>query len=140
MPQKIPLYKTGMVFGVFDGLHEGHQHLLHQAQSRCERLIVVVAHENVVKVIKGHLPRFSFQERAETLRSFNPHLEIILGDPVIETWSAFKTYQPDMVFLGYDQLRLAEKLKGMDVPFTFLDSHFPEKYKSSTINRKSSQK
>jgi len=140
MKQKILPYKTGMVFGVFDGLHEGHRHLLNQALSRSEKLVVVVAHENVVKAIKGHPPRFSFEERAEALHSFAPHLEVVLGDPVIETWSAFKTYQPDMVFLGYDQHLLAEKLKEMDIPFVFLESHQPEKYKSSIVNGKSSQK
>ena len=123
-----------MVFGVFDGLHEGHRYLLNQAQSRCERLIVVVAHEDVVKVIKGHSPRFSFQERTETLHSFNSHLEITMGDPVIETWSHLKTYRPDMVFLGYDQHLLAEKLKEMNIPFVFLKPHQPEKYKSSIIS------
>ena len=129
-----PLYKTGMVFGVFDGLHDGHRYLLSQAHSRSEKLVVVVAHEDGVKVIKGDSPRFSFRERAVALRSFDPHLEIILGDPVIETWSAFKTYQPDMVFLGYDQHLLAEKLKEMSTPFVFLESHQPEKYKSSIIH------
>lgn len=128
-------HKTGMVFGVFDGLHEGHHHLLRQAQIRCEKLVVVVAHENVVKAIKGHSPRFSIEERAQALGAFDSCLEIVLGDPVIETWSHLKTYRPDMVFLGYDQHLLGERLKELDIPCSFLDPHFPKKYKSSLLNR-----
>lgn len=124
-----------MVFGVFDGLHEGHQNFLTQAQNRCTKLIVVVAHEQVVQTIKGHLPQFSFEERAQAIRSFNPRLDIVSGDQKIETWSAFKTYQPDMIFLGYDQHRLAEKLKEMNTLFVFLDSHLPDTFKSSLLNK-----
>ncbi|MFZ2187662.1 MAG: adenylyltransferase/cytidyltransferase family protein [Candidatus Moraniibacteriota bacterium] len=134
MARKTPLYGTGMVFGVFDGLHAGHKNFLTQAQGRCKKLIVAAAHEQVVKTIKGHLPRFSFEKRAQALRSFNPDANIILGDPMIETWSALKTYRPDIVFLGYDQQLLAQKLKEMHIPFLFLDAHLPKKYKSSILH------
>lgn len=138
MPQKTPLYKTGMVFGVFDGLHEGHKHFLNQALKRCERLIVSVTHENVIQTLKGHAPRFSFEERALALSSFHPQLEIILGDPEIKTWSALYKYRPDIVFLGYDQHTLAEKLKSLNIPVAQLDPYLPEKYKSSLLYNRTS--
>jgi len=50
-------YNVGMVFGVFDGLHQGHKHFLQAAAKRCKQLIVVVTVPAVVSVLKKHKPR-----------------------------------------------------------------------------------
>ena len=123
-----------MVFGVFDGLHEGHHHFLTEAQRHCTRLIVVVAHPNIVRSLKQRLPLFSLTKRIETLRALSTSYEVIVGDTGIGTWSALKHFQPDIVLLGYDQERLGQELAKLDVPHTFLSSHYPEKFKSSLLN------
>jgi len=43
-----------MVFGVFDGLHEGHLFFLDEAQKYGDNLIIVVASDINVKNIKKH--------------------------------------------------------------------------------------
>ena len=48
--------KKGMVFGVFDGLHEGHKYLLTEAAKLCDELVVVVTLDEAVATLKGHLP------------------------------------------------------------------------------------
>ncbi len=46
----------GVVFGVFDGLHEGHKKFLTDAAARCVELIVVVAHPKAVLTLKKKYP------------------------------------------------------------------------------------
>lgn len=129
-------YAVGMVFGVFDGLHEGHRHFLLEALQYCQQLIVVVAHPDIVLALKQRLPMQPLEERIRAVSAFHPPLHVIAGDTAIGTWSALKQYQPDIVFLGYDQERLGQELKTLDIPSQFISSHYPEKFKSSLLNKK----
>lgn len=136
MSKIIPQYEIGMVFGVFDGFHPGHQHFLSEAAQRCQKLIVVVAHPNIVSALKNRTPRHSLAERIKAVKSHGLPWEVIAGDPKIGTWSALKKYQPDIVFLGYDQTTLGQELKKMDILHLFITAHHPGTYKSSLLNTK----
>ena len=133
MIQKNP-YKTGMVFGVFDGLHPGHQFFLSEAAKQCETLIVVVALDAVVTALKQHTPRYSFTERVSNIEQFNSALRVVPSDTAVRSWAVLKKHQPDIIFLGHDQTALAQALDDIAMPYTILDAHYPEKYKSSILH------
>lgn len=131
--------KTGMVFGVFDGLHEGHQFFLNSASDKCETLIVVVARDDASFALKGRKPKHGFDERVRALISFNPSFEVAQGDSVQGEWSALKTHTPNMVFLGHDQGAIASALEAMGVRFSFIEAHRPLEFKSSLLHHSDAQ-
>lgn len=127
--------KLGMVFGVFDGLHEGHQFFLNSASEQCETLIVVVAQDDTSFALKGRKPKHSFEERMRALRSLNSSWIVVAGDSIQGEWSALKTYTPDMVFLGHDQGAIADALEEIGIQFSFIEAHRPFEFKSSLLHR-----
>jgi cytidyltransferase-like protein len=131
--QKEKMVNRGMVFGVFDNFHKGHESFLTQAQEKCNELVVVVTQTEVVEFIKKRTPKHSFEDRMTSIKFFDPHIMIAPGDIVMGSWSVLKEHAPDMVFLGYDQHGIALELKKMNMPFTFLKSFEPQKYKSSLM-------
>lgn len=140
MTQKTPPYQTGVVFGVFDGLHDGHKYFLTEAARHCEKIIVVVTASEAVLHLKGHLPRYEYGERVAAIRAFNPKLKVVQGDRTLGKWTAIKKYAPEIVLLGHDQQAIAEELVKLHIRFIFLDSHHPEKHKSSIIHKQSPAK
>lgn len=128
-----------MVFGVFDGFHEGHQHFLREALARCQKLVVVVAHPQIVATLKQRTPLKSLRERLAAIQAFDPRVEATIGDTEIGTWSALKHFRPDVVLLGYDQERLGDELAKLGISCVSLSSHYPEKFKSSLLNQRSSE-
>jgi cytidyltransferase-like protein len=127
--------KRGMVFGVFDGLHEGHKYFLQEAHKQCDELVVVVTMPEMVEMIKKRQPKYSFEDRGAAIIEYFPNVKIIPSDTTLGAWTMFKTYTPDIVILGYDQHGIARELEKMNMPFVVLNSHFPEKYKSGILNK-----
>ena len=123
-----------MVFGVFDGLHEGHKDFLRQALRRCERLIVVLTVPEVVQDLKGKAPKYTYDERASALAAFNAELVVVPSHARLHSWEVLRTNRPDIVFLGYDQQAIAGELEKLGVRFEFLEAHRPDKFKSSLLN------
>ena len=99
-----------MVFGVFDGLHEGHKYFLNSA-SAYGKIIVVVARDTSVKNLKHKSPKFSEHERIAAIRNFMPDTTVILGDEQPGTYEVVKTHRPAMICLGYDQQVLGDDLQ-----------------------------
>ncbi|MES2014754.1 MAG: adenylyltransferase/cytidyltransferase family protein [Patescibacteria group bacterium] len=126
--------KVGMVFGVFDGLHQGHRYFLQSAAEQCEQLIVVVAHDETVRELKNRAPKFSLEERMTALRAFPLDMIVVAGDTVQGEWGVLKKYTPSMVFLGHDQTAIAKELTKMHTPFLYIDAHHPEEFKSSLLH------
>lgn len=131
--------KTGMVFGVFDGLHEGHQFFLNSASSKCEKLIVVVAQDDASLTLKGRKPKHGFDERVRALISHGASFEVVAGDSIQGEWSTLKTHTPDMIFLGHDQGAISDALRETGIEFSFIDSHYPEEFKSSLLHHPEAQ-
>ena len=126
--------KIGMVFGVFDGLHAGHQHFLKAAASKTEKLIVVVTRDDVSYNRKGFKPQRGELERVKALKSFDPSFTVVLGDLHDDDWHVVDEYDPERIFLGYDQGEIGEALRKMGIPYTFLDAYRATEFKSSIIN------
>jgi cytidyltransferase-like protein len=123
-----------IVFGVFDGLHEGHKSFLRQAASKCDQLTVVVTVPEIVQALKNRVPKYSYADRFAAIQAFDKELKVVPSDAVLGEWSVLENLRPDMVFLGYDQQAIATELEKLGVPFTFLTSHEPERYKSSILH------
>jgi cytidyltransferase-like protein len=128
------LPKAGIVFGVFDGLHDGHRYLITECAKHCETLVVVVTLDAVVSMLKNHPPKYSYEERVEAIRNFNPNLTIVPSDPTLGGWSILERHRPDIIFLGYDQDAIASEMKRLKRRFTFIDAHHPDTLHSSILN------
>lgn len=132
--------KTILLFGTFDGVHDGHRHFLSQARSLADRLVVAVAPDSVVEKLKGRLPRLNETNRAEALKNESLADDVLVGDAELGSYKIISTVKPDIVGLGYDQDELAKSLEEwarVNMPkleIVRLKSFNPEKFKSSKIN------
>ncbi len=101
-----------MVFGVFDGLHEGHKYFLNSALRQSQgKLIVVVARDTSVRNLKHKSPKFSEDERMSAIRDLFPDFLVILGDEQQGSYDVVKTHRPGMICLGHDQEELGKDLQ-----------------------------
>ncbi|MDD4358309.1 MAG: FAD synthase [Candidatus Pacebacteria bacterium] len=129
---------TGILFGTFDILHKGHLNLFKQAREKCNYLIVVIARDETVRKVKNRYPVNSEKRRKEAVKSSLLADKVILGS-LKNKFAAIKRYNPDIIFLGYDQIaftyKLKEELRKMDIDpkIIRLKSFKPEKYKTSLI-------
>lgn len=103
--------KTVLVFGTFDGLHEGHRFLLAQARQLGNRLIASVATDEVVEKLKGYAPKHHLEERLKALEAGEFVDLAVAGDSELGGWRALARWKPDIVALGYDQTLLEQKLR-----------------------------
>jgi len=122
-----------MVFGVFDIFHPGHIYFLTEASTRCEHLTVVVARSEVVELLKKRVPRNLLEDRIEKIRAHNSNYNVIEGDETLGEWAVLRDNPSDIIFLGYDQQGIARELDRIGVEYEFIESHHPDKYKSSLL-------
>lgn len=135
--------KKVVIFGVFDGIHEGHLFLIKEAKKQGGHLVAIVARDSIIKELKGKLPKYNEEERIKKLLLVNDIDLVLLGDPKIETYNVLKEVKPDIIFLGYDQKELYDNLnkimKRGDLPEMEIlqgKSYNPEIYHSSILNKK----
>lgn len=100
-----------MVFGTFDGIHDGHRYFLNEAKKFGDKLIVTVAKDNTVKNLKGHFPDRPLPNRIRDLESENLADEVLAGDQEIGKWQIIERINPQIICIGYDQKDLEEALK-----------------------------
>ena len=125
--------RIGMVFGVFDSLHEGHKHFLNRAQEKCDELYVAVAQDAVVESLKGKKPRQNMEERMHALEEYDRSLNVVEGDTDLGTWKVLRSVRPDIVFVGYDQEAVQAEIKVLSIPAEAVSAYEPDKYKSSFL-------
>lgn len=131
-----------MVFGTFDLLHKGHVHFLREAKKHGDRLIVVLAPDTVVLLLKGKPPLNSFAVRLKNFKKLVLADEIVVGDGELGSWNVLERYKPDVVVLGYDQKELATGLKRFlnenhkSAELFFVGPHAGQKLHSSILRAK----
>jgi FAD synthetase len=130
-----------MVFGTFDIFHPGHRSFLKQARKFGDYLIVVVARDKTVAMIKKQKPENKEAVRVKIIKNSKLADKVILGS-LTDKYSAIKKYRSDVICLGYDQKffvdSLREELKKASLPKTKiirLKSYKPGIYKSSKLKR-----
>lgn len=128
-----------MVFGTFDGLHEGHLVFFRQAKEFGDYLVVVVGRDSNVLKVKNHLPIRNENERVNEIKKVKIVNEVLLGDEM-DIYRRVREEKPDVICLGYDQMKFTDKLEEKIKEFGFateihrLQPYHPEKFKSSIIN------
>lgn len=125
-----------LVFGTFDGLHEGHRHFLNQAMAH-GAVRIIVARDETVNFTKG---RPALKDETARLKALvSEGYDAILGGAG-DKYTVIEDYHPDIICLGYDQVAFIDKLKSalearnIGAEIMRLDSYMPEKYKSSILN------
>lgn len=144
MPDKddFPAEKI-MVFGTFDGVHQGHLNMFKQAKrlSKKPYLIVSIARDNNVFKIKNKLPYNKENKRKKLVEATQIPDKVILG--------SLKNYlehivkeAPNYIALGYDQIHYTENLKkdlkalGLSTKIRRLKPYKENIYKNSLLNKK----
>ena len=105
------ILKRVMVFGVFDGLHEGHGYFLSEAAKHGDELIAVVARDEMVRALKNKTPRHTEGERRQAVARAVAVTRAVLGDREQGVYDVIKKDKPDIICIGYDQHALAEDLE-----------------------------
>lgn len=130
-----------MVFGVFDGLHDGHKAMLRQAKSLGDYLIAVVAQDHIVEHLKGHFPSVNMEERIGHLMSADRVDKVVAGDRELGVWEVVNQEQPDIIAVGYDQTLLKLDLQKHFPDFKkvpeirILDAYEPNIYHTSILKK-----
>lgn len=132
--------KKILVFGTFDGIHEGHLDFLKQAKEYGDYLVVVVGRDETVKKIKDQYPKKSENERLEDMKKQVLIDEVKLGS-LNDPYKIIEEVQPDIICLGYDQNSFSDKLekevknRGLNIEIIRLKPYNPKKYHSSLIQK-----
>ena len=139
--------KKVLVFGTFDGLHEGHKNFFRQAlrvaQGKLDEkpyLVVVVGRDSTVLKTKKRLPKINEKDRLKTVQERGLVDEARLGNEGSDPYKVIEEVKPDVICLGYDQThfvdKLADKIKemGLKIDIIRLKAYKPEQFHSSIIN------
>ncbi|MEK7542084.1 MAG: adenylyltransferase/cytidyltransferase family protein [Patescibacteria group bacterium] len=131
--------KRVVVFGIFDGIHDGHRDFFRQAKEYGDELVAIVGRDEICMQLKNKKPRYSENERVELVAKEELVDKAVLGDSKLSTYSVLVQLQPDVICLGYDQDKLQEDLKNWfktnDKKFAVhrLKPYKPEKFHSSLL-------
>lgn len=126
-----------LVFGTFDGVHDGHRAFLKQAREHGEHLIVAVADDDVVRQLKNRSPRYDMHDRIEALFAEGLAHTIVPGDTELGSYQVIRHHQPQVIAVGYDQIELLEDLRenasdfGSHIDIVVLKPHKSDRYHSS---------
>ncbi|MEK7479420.1 MAG: adenylyltransferase/cytidyltransferase family protein [Patescibacteria group bacterium] len=143
--------KKVLVFGVFDGLHEGHRAFLRQARTDADFtrndaeekiwLIAAVTRDEVVRQLKGRPSQKDQGLRIKELMEIGLVDEVVEGDAELRSWEVIGKYAPDVIALGYDQGALKSALeeyireKGLEIEVRVMKPYKSDKYHSSLLNK-----
>lgn len=134
--------RTVTIFGTFDGIHDGHLAFIREAKNSGDRLVAIIARDQVVEKLKGQKPKNNEATRIKSIIEV-PEVDIAyLGDPNEGTYNILKEVKPDLIYLGYDQQALFDSInkaiKKKVIPkieIKFGEAYKPEKFKSSLLNK-----
>lgn len=132
-----------MVFGTFDGLHEGHLHFFKQAKSFMKNsfLIASIARDKNVFMIKGKRPVLDEKKRLALMNKCSLVDKVVLSGIKNHIPHIVKE-RPDIIALGYDQKAYVKNLKkdlknkGLSVKIARLKPYKQNMYKNSLLQIK----
>lgn len=92
-------YKLGYVTGVFDMLHIGHINFLRSAREQCQRLIVGVCTDELVREYMNETPVVSFEERLQIVAAVK-YVDLAIPQETVEKPDLSELQDLDVVFHG----------------------------------------
>jgi len=94
-------YKVGYTQGTYDMFHIGHLNLLNNAKKYCDRLIVGVNSDELVRAYKNKTPVINETERCEIVRNIKAvdNCEIV---STLDKEAALEKFGFDAIFIGDD--------------------------------------
>jgi cytidyltransferase-like protein len=143
LPEGRSRLRVVLVGGVYDILHLGHLAALAEAKTHGDLLVVVVATDITVEMLKGRRPVFPEDDRCALVGSLKPVDTAILGyeDVGMGYEQVIDEAKPDVIALGYDQDSVARTVtelverRGLKVEIVRLTKFDREKYLSSSAIR-----
>lgn len=90
----------GYTAGVYDLFHIGHLNLLKNAKENCDKLIVALTTDELVKY-KGKTPVIPLNERMEIVKAIRYVDEVVIQDD-LDKFNAWKKHHYDILFVGDD--------------------------------------
>lgn len=133
------ILKKVFCFGVFDGIHAGHIHMLKEAKNYGDYLIVAVTQDHIVEQLKSRKTRNPLLKRIDQLRLTGLVDLVVTGDAEIMTWQTLQSHAPQVIALGYDQQKIKHVLDSAILQFSFpteivvLSALEPDKLHSSLL-------
>lgn len=114
-------YKIGYTTGVFDLFHVEHLHILKQAKSMCDYLIVGVSTDELVEEYKGKTPVIPFEQRMEIVNAIK-YVDKVIPQTTLDKSVAWEQEKFNVIFHGsdwnnsplYNQNELKLKPKGVE--------------------------
>lgn len=132
--------KKVMCAGTFDVIHLGHLYYLSEAKKYGNKLVVVVARDEMSKNFKGNKPVHNEKERLEAVRTLEIVDEAVLGNEG-NIFDIIGKIKPDVICLGYDQKvqkqLLEDELRKRNIKADVvrIGSYMPYVYKSSKLKK-----
>lgn len=127
-----------LVFGAFDGLHEGHLRFLEDAHTKADQLSIALATDDAIRSLKRVHPHQSYKERSLSLRQTGVIHHIAPSEPY-DDYQVIRNLQPDLIIFGHDQeglkAHLLPWLKEHKIPIETitLAAHKPDEFKTSKL-------
>jgi len=118
------------VFGIFDGIHDGHRNFFRQAREFGDELIVIVGRDAICEQLKEKKPKYSEGERVRHVREEELIDKAILGDDRLSVYKVLEAVKPDVICLGYDQEALGGDVqKWLEKNQKTIEIHYLKPYK-----------
>ena len=130
-----------MVFGVFDGVHDGHKAFFKEAKTHGDYLIAVVTQDVIVEQLKNKRPIRDISKRFAELQELDGVDEVVIGDAELSSYETVIKHRPDVIAFGYDQQAFKNDLEANYSKFNWnprivvLSAFEPNKFKSSLLNK-----
>ena len=91
----------GYTTGVFDLFHIGHLNILRRAREKCDKLIVGVTTDELLKVYKNKSPIIPFEERISIVKSIK-YVDEVVPQENMDKLSHWDYLKFNVVFVGDD--------------------------------------
>lgn len=127
--------RVGYTTGVFDMFHIGHLHILMNAKSKCDYLIIGVSSDELVKKYKNKTSIIPYANRKEIIESIKYVDEVVMQSDRDKT-KACKELGFDVMFVG-DDWKNSELFNKLEIEFKECGSeitYFPYTKEVSSTN------